>query len=437
MANIVVVGGQWGDEGKGKIVDLLTGRFQVVARYQGGANAGHTVVIGKTQHKLHHIPSGILRDEVISIIGNGVVIDPEAFLKEVETLEKSGIRTEGRLFVSGRAHLVLPYHKQLEKVSEERLGDRRIGTTHKGVGPAYEGKAARLGLRVCDLQNESFIRQNIRAYLEARYNGLGGSPEESGADLDRVVAAYRDYGKRIYPYVEDTARLLNRRMDAGDNVLFEGAQGTLLDLDHGTYPFVTSSSSTAGGVCSGLGVAPTRIDGILGVFKAYSTRVGSGPFPSEDRSDRGDRLRERGREYGTTTGRPRRCGWFDAVAARYAVMLNRFDAIALTLLDVLSDFAEIPVCVAYRHGKRRLDDFPLEPWILNEVEPEFETLPGWKTDISGVEDFPDLPATARAYVKRLSEWIGVPVGIISTGPERNQKIFLESSPLGKWFPPPD
>jgi adenylosuccinate synthase len=434
VANVVVLGGQWGDEGKGKIVDLLTEKVPIVARYQGGSNAGHTVVVEGHKHKLHHIPSGIVRAGVDCVIGNGVVVDPESLLGEIQDLEGAGIQVEGRLHLSGRAHLVLPYHKQMEKVFEEKLGADRIGTTLRGVGPAYEGKAARLGLRILDLGNETVLRARLEAYLATRYECIDPAPDETGGELDRVVETYIGFGRQLKPYIDDTSAYLNRRMDAGDPVLFEGAQGTMLDLDHGTYPFVTSSSSTVGGVCSGLGVAPTRIDAVLGVFKAYCTRVGSGPFPTEDRGSYGDNLRERGHEYGTTTGRPRRCGWFDTVAARYARMLNRFDAVAVTLLDVLDGFEEIPVCVGYRYRQSQLTEFPQEPWVLDEVQPVYERLPGWLADTTRISRWEDLPQKARDYVERLAEWIGAPVGIVSIGPDRTQFIRPDGSPLERWFP---
>jgi adenylosuccinate synthase len=420
VANIVVVGGQWGDEGKGKVVDFLTSRFNIVVRYSGGPNAGHTVRRGEKKFALHHLPSGILTEGVLCVIGNGTVIDPASLVAEIRALESQGITIKGRLSISSRAHVILPAHVRREKELEEARGEGRIGTTMKGVGPAYESKAARTGVRMVDLLDPSALRRALRSAI----------PEP---EVESNAAALEEFSVALKEYVTDTSRLLAERMEDGTRVLFEGAQGALLDVDHGTYPFVTSSSSVAGGACTGAGVSPTRIDGVLGVFKAYATRVGGGPFPSEDRGDKGEKLRTRGNEYGTTTGRPRRCGWFDAVMARYSVRINGIDSAAMTLLDVLDGFDEIPVCTAYRYKGDRIRQFPTEPWVLEAVEPEFTVMKGWRSDTRECRSFEDLPHQAQEYVRSIEDAIECDIDMISVGPEPERSATREVSKLATWL----
>jgi len=420
VANIVVVGGQWGDEGKGKVVDFLTPRFNIVARYSGGPNAGHTVRRGEKKFALHHIPSGILTEGVMCVIGNGTVIDPAALVAEVRALEAEGIAVKGRLLISNRAHVILPAHVRREKELEEARGEGRIGTTLKGVGPAYESKSARTGVRMVDLLDASALKRALATAIPA------GEVEANAAALGEFAGVLREF-------VTDTSRMLADRLEDGVKILFEGAQGSMLDIDHGTYPFVTSSNSIAGGACTGAGVGPTSIDGVLGVFKAYSTRVGGGPFPTEDRGDRGEKLRTRGNEYGTTTGRPRRCGWFDSVQARYSVRINGMDSVAMTLLDVLDGFDEIPVCTAYRYKGEKLRHLPAEPWILEAAEPEYTNLKGWRTDTTGCRSFDDLPHQAQEYIRNIEDAIECDIDMISVGPEPEKSAIREVSKLSAWL----
>jgi adenylosuccinate synthase len=418
MANIIIVGAQWGDEGKGKVVDLLTGHFDIVARYQGGHNAGHTVIIQGKKYVLHLIPSGILRPEKVCVIGNGVVIDLAALKSEIEHLESVGIECRGRLFISDRAHVILDYHRALEAVDEERRGEDRIGTTSRGIGPAYEDKAGRRGLRICDLLNP----QSVRRILEANLKGRQSLVREAVPDLDGICERTLALGNEFSGYFADVSQYLNRAMDEGKWVLFEGAQGTLLDLDHGTYPFVTASNATAGGACTGTGVGPTRIDGVVGIAKAYTTRVGKGPFPTELLDSLGEEIRARGVEFGASTGRPRRCGWFDAVVVRHACLVNNLDTLAITKLDVLDGLSEIRVCTGYRYKGQLLDSFPPDLQILTECQPEYETLPGWSQPTAGICDIGNLPALARDYVSRLSDLVRTEISLVSTGPDRAQTI---------------
>ncbi len=420
MANIVLVGGQWGDEGKGKIVDALAPHFDIIARYSGGPNAGHTVRRGERRIALHHVPSGILTESVQCVIGDGMVINPSGLAAEIAELEGMGIKVRGRLHVSGRAHLILPLHVEREKEREESLGSAKIGTTLRGVGPAYESKAARTGVRVVDLTDEQALRRALAAAVPA-------------GDLDRHLQFLREAASTLGGFIADTSRFLAGRVEDGASVLFEGAQGALLDLDHGTYPFVTSSSAIAGGACTGTGISPTRIDGVMGVFKAYQTRVGSGPFPTEERTELGDKLRERGKEYGTTTGRPRRCGWFDAVLGRHAVRVNGIDSVALSLLDVLDDFDEIRVCTGYRHKGETLRDLPMESWVFEGIEPHYETLRGWKTETTGCRTFESLPQGAKDYIGFLEDAIECDIDMISVGPEPEQRATREVSKLSAWL----
>src|SRR5882724_10483830 len=435
MSSFVVLGSQWGDEGKGKIVDLLTERVDIVARYAGGPNAGHTICVGTQRFALHHIPSGILRDSVVCVIGNGVVVDPASLLKEISDLRAAGIRVDDNLRLSDRAHLILPYHRACDIAREEAARSGKLGTTRLGVGPAYESKAGRYGIRVADLDDETGLVNRVRHLAEVTRAACGRSlPPEFDPPPERVADELLVHGRALQPFRADTSMLLNRRLDEGDTVLCEGAQGTMLDLDHGTYPYVTSSTSTAGGACTGLGISPIRIDGVFGVLKAYSTRVGEGPFPTEQDNEDGRRIRERGHEFGSTTGRPRRCGWFDALVARYSVMINQVECLALTLFDVLDDFDEIPIAVAYEHDGRRIDFPPTDPAVLRACRPVYEVLPGWKKDTSTARRFADLPEQARRYVERLEKVVGCGIGIISTSPQRDGTIVRPEGRIDRWLP---
>src|SRR5438477_5345018 len=419
--NLAVLGAQWGDEGKGKIVDLLTPRFDIVARYQGGHNAGHTVYVKGRKFVLRLIPSGILHAGVVCVIGNGVVVDPHALFAELDELTRHGINVDDRLFVSDKAHLILPYHRDLDLLSEARRGERKIGTTSRGIGPAYEDKIGRRGIRVGDLTDPDGLEREIRANVDARNRLV----QDTTMDARDVLADLAAHAARLKPWVCDVSLMLSDAMKQGQSILFEGAQGTLLDIDHGTYPYVTSSNASIGGVCTGLGIGPRAIDGVLGVAKAYTTRVGEGPLPTELTGEMGDRLRESGHEYGAVTGRPRRCGWYDAVAVRYGVRINGLDALALTKLDVLDGLDRIEVCTAYRCGGRTLTEFPSDITQLAACEPVYETLPGWKTPTKGARRFTDLPEGARRYIARLEEVSGVPTAIVSTGSERDDTIVRE------------
>jgi len=419
--NLAVLGAQWGDEGKGKIVDLLTPHFAIVARYQGGHNAGHTVYVRGKKFILRLIPSGILHPGILCVIGNGVVVDPQALFTEVEELARSGIDVDDRIIISDKAHLILPYHRDLDLLSEARRGERKIGTTSRGIGPAYEDKIARRGIRVGDLADPAALEQEVRDNVNARNRLVQDSTMDWRPVFQQLVSA----GERMRPWVRDVSLLLAGAMREGKAILFEGAQGTLLDIDHGTYPFVTSSNASIGGVCTGLGIGPRAIGGVLGVVKAYTTRVGEGPLPTELSGAMGDRLRESGHEYGAVTGRPRRCGWYDAVAARYGVRINGLDALALTKLDVLDGLEAVPICTAYRCAGRTLTDFPSDVTQLAACEPVYETMPGWSKPTKGLRRFADLPDAARRYVARLEEVSGVPAAIISTGSERDDTIVRE------------
>ncbi|MGE0448601.1 MAG: adenylosuccinate synthase [Vicinamibacterales bacterium] len=419
--NLAVLGAQWGDEGKGKIVDLLTPRFDIVARYQGGHNAGHTVYVNGTKFVLRLIPSGILHAGVACVIGNGVVVDPQALFAEVDELARNGINVDGRLFVSDKAHLILPYHRDLDLLSEARRGERKIGTTSRGIGPAYEDKIARRGIRAADLADPAALAQNVRDNVTARNRLV----HDSTMDAEVVLRDLLEIGARLRPMVRDVSLMLSQAIGAGQSILFEGAQGTLLDIDHGTYPFVTSSNASIGGVCTGLGVGPRAIDGVMGVVKAYTTRVGAGPLPTELHDDMGDRLRDSGNEYGAVTGRPRRCGWYDAVAVRYGVRINGLDALALTKLDVLDGLETIHICTAYRCNGRTIHDFPSDVAQLAACEPVYESMPGWTTPTKGIRRFADLPENAQRYIARLEEVSGVPAALVSTGSERLDTILRD------------
>src|SRR6185503_520630 len=421
--NIAVLGAQWGDEGKGKIVDLLTPHFSIVARYQGGHNAGHTVYANGRKFVLRLLPSGILHPGISCIIGNGVVVDPQALFAEIDEIEKAGIAIGKRLLISDKAHLILPYHRDLDLLSEARRGERKIGTTSRGIGPAYEDKIARRGIRVGDLADPSALEQNVRDNVTARNRLV----QDSTMDWKPVLSELLRHAERMRPMTRDVSVLLTDAMRQGRSILFEGAQGTLLDIDHGTYPYVTSSNASVGGVATGLGIPPRAIGRVLGVAKAYSTRVGEGPMPTELFGDMGNSLRETGNEYGAVTGRPRRCSWFDAVAVRYAVRINGLDGLAVTKLDVLDGLERIDICTAYRCGGRTLTEFPSEVAQLAQCEPVYESMPGWTTPTAGVRDFDRLPAAARTYIARLEEVSGVRAAIVSTGSERDDTIVRDAT----------
>ena len=433
---IAVIGAQWGDEGKGKIVDLLAERFDVVVRYQGGHNAGHSVQIGDKSFVLHLLPSGIVHEGKTCVLGNGMVIDPKAFFEEADRLMAQGVSvTPERVKVSSRAHLILPYHRALDHTSEERLGNEKVGTTLRGIGPAYEDKAGRRGLRVADALVPDVLRSRIERNLEDANRiivAYGGEPLDAKTIIDDTSAIM----ERLAPFVTDTTHFLNVAAARGRTILLEGAQATLLDVDHGTYPFVTSSSTVIGGALVGTGLAPKHLTGVLGIVRTYTTRVGEGPFPTEmleSEAELGQLIRERGREYGASTGRPRRCGWFDAFATRYAAEINGFTSVALTKLDVLDALDEIKVCVGYNLNGQKCESLPSVSQDLRRVEPVYETLPGWKSSTLGMTDLSELPRYAREYINFLSTQIGVEIGLVSTGPERSQTIIVRESALANWF----
>jgi adenylosuccinate synthase len=423
MPAIVIVGAQWGDEGKGKVTDLLGDGVDYVVRYQGGNNAGHTVVIGDESYALHLLPSGVLSPDVTPVIGNGVVIDPGVLIEEIEGLAGRGVSCE-RLLISANAHLIMPHHRALDRVTERFLGTARIGTTGRGIGPAYADKAARMGIRAQDLFDPSILGQKLELVLREKNQVLSKVYNRRGIDAGAVAAEYLAYGDRIRPYVADTGLILNRALDNDEVVLLEGAQATLLDVDHGTYPFVTSSSPTAGGACAGSGIGPTRITRVIGIVKAYTTRVGAGPFPTELHDAQGEWLRKTGGEYGVTTGRARRTGWFDAVVARYATRVNGITDYFLTKLDVLSGLDKVPVCVAYDVAGARHDEIPMTQTEFHHAVPVYEYLDGWWEDISAVQDPGGLPRNAQAYIKALEEMIGAPVAAVGVGPRRDQTLQL-------------
>jgi adenylosuccinate synthase len=423
MPAIVLVGAQWGDEGKGKATDLLGSRVHYVVRYQGGNNAGHTVVIGDKKFALHLLPSGILSPDVVPVIGNGVVVDPAVLLKEIDGLEAQGVNTS-KLVISANAHLITSYHVTLDKVTERFLGKSKIGTTGRGIGPTYADKVARVGIRVQDLFDEKILRAKVEGALLNKNEVLVKVFNRRAIEVDAIVEELLGFAERLRPHVVDTTLLLNNALDRGDVVLLEGGQGTLLDVDHGTYPFVTSSNPTAGGASTGSGIGPTRITRSIGILKAYTTRVGSGPFPTELFDEDGEALRRIGGEVGVTTGRNRRCGWFDAVIARYATRVNGLTDIFLTKLDVLSDWDEIPVCVAYEIDGVRVDELPASQTDFHHAKPIYEMLPGWKTDISGARTFEDLPKNAQDYVRFLEKISNCRISAIGVGQDRNATISL-------------
>ncbi|MFZ5585908.1 MAG: adenylosuccinate synthase [Thermodesulfobacteriota bacterium] len=424
MASVVVVGAQWGDEGKGKITDFLAARADLVVRYQGGNNAGHTVVADGKEFKLHLIPSGILYPEKMCLVGNGVVLDPAVFLQEIDRLTEQGIST-ANLRISPRTQVIMPYHRKLDLCEEKRRGAGKIGTTGRGIGPAYVDKAARVGIRVCELIDPPAFAQRLQAVLKDKNELLEKYYGESGFDYQVLYDEYVAYGRRLAPFVADVSVIIDEALQAGRHVLFEGAQGTLLDVDHGTYPYVTSSYPVAAGACHGSGVGPTRIDRVIGVAKAYVTRVGEGPFPTELCDATGEYLRQKGHEFGTTTGRPRRCGWFDAVIARYAVRINGLSSLAITKLDVLTGLDVLRLCVGYEYRGQIIRELPATLTQLAECRPVYEELPGWQEDISSVRHYDELPASARRYLERIVELCGVPVCIIGVGPGREQTLVLQ------------
>jgi adenylosuccinate synthase len=427
MSNIVILGAQWGDEGKGKLVDLLADRFDYIVRYQGGHNAGHTILIGDRKFVLRLVPSGILHPGKIAVIGNGLVVDPLALLEEMQQLSAAGVDVQRQLSISDRAQVLLPTHRIVEKITEAAPGRTPIGTTSRGIGPCYEDKTGRRGIRMADLLDREYFPAAVRSLMQDHLTRARAFGIEESLDIDAAAAQYTEAAEQIRPLIRDTAYLLSDAMKSGKNLLFEGAQGTMLDIDHGTYPFVTSSSACAGGASTGTGVPPTKIHTVIGISKAYITRVGGGPFPTEALGDQGDLIRNRGREFGSVTGRPRRCGWFDVPLLRYSAMLNGFETMVVTKLDVLDELAEIPVCIGYKIDGKTRREMPSTVRELAKAKPVFEVLPGWRTSTEGISDWDRLPAAARDYVTFLEEQTGVEAGCISTGPERNQTVRRPNS----------
>jgi adenylosuccinate synthase len=417
--NIVVVGAQWGDEGKGKVIDVLSEEADILVRFQGGHNAGHTVIADGEEFVFHLVPSGLLHKGRIGLIGNGVVVDPEALLEEMGRLEARGVDVKRCVKISDQAHLIFPYHKRLDLL-EESTRTGRIGTTGRGIGPCYVDKAARSGIRVADLCSPDEFARKLRQAVEEKNRLLQALYHEAPVSMEELAERYRGYAERLAPHVVNGPRFLRDAIQRGERILFEGAQGTLLDLDHGTYPYVTSSNATAGGACIGSGVPPTAIDRVIGVVKAYTTRVGEGPFPTEFPPALMERIRQKGKEFGATTGRPRRCGWFDAVIARHAVWVNGCDSIAVAKLDVLDEMDTIQICVAYQDGTRRIEEFPSDTGLLSRCTPIYESLPGWRAETGEVSRFEEFPAAAQRYLKRLETLLGVPISLISTGSKREQ-----------------
>lgn len=431
MSNLIVVGAQWGDEGKGKVVDFLAGHFDIVARYNGGNNAGHTIAIGSQRFVLQLVPSGILRPDKVAVIGNGVVVDPVALRNEIETLEQKGISTAGRLFVSNRAHLIFPYHRLVETELENSPWRSKIGTTARGIGPAYEDKIGRRGIRAGDITEEAEFRCLLEMAVQEKQALLRAWGSKVLLDAAALAAESLRLCEFLKPMLIDASAYLQAEMKAGRSVLFEGAQGTMLDVDHGTYPYVTSSSATAGGACTGLGVPPTRISGVVGVSKAYTTRVGAGPFPTEENGAAGDRIRERGREFGSVTGRSRRCGWLDLPVLRYSAALNGLDSLIITKLDVLDELDEIPVCTDYECDGAVRKELPVRSSAWEQARPVYRTLPGWRQPTAGITRYEELPPAARDYLEFISNQLGLEVSIVSTGPERTQTIVRGGTRLEK------
>lgn len=425
MASVIIVGTQWGDEGKGKIVDYLADKCEYVVRSQGGSNAGHTVVVDNVKYKLRLLPSGILHKDKVCVIGNGVVIEPKVFLSEIDELIAKKVNISN-LKISNRAHVLMPYHKILDALQEEDLGENKIGTTKNGIGPCYMDKASRLGIRICDLMDKDEFARKLKFNVELKNKLLKKLYNHEEINYEELLEEYLGYADRLKPYVADTAQILNDAIKSKKNILFEGAQATMLDLDHGTYPFVTSSYPSAAGACSGSGVGPRKIDHVIGVVKAYSTRVGEGPFPSELFDDIGQFIRDKGGEYGTVTGRPRRCGWLDACVLRYASYINGLDSIAITRLDILDELDKIKICVGYKYNNEILTWYPANLNILSKVEPVYEEFEGWKTDTSSIREYDKLPENAKKYLKRLSELVDTEISIVSVGAGRDQTIILKN-----------
>lgn len=425
MSTLVIVGAQWGDEGKGKIVDFLTEKCDYVVRFQGGCNAGHTVVVGDEKYVLHLIPSGILHKGKKCIIGNGVVLDPSGLLKEIDTLLSKGIEIDNSLYIAKHCHLIMPYHIAIEEQAEKK---KKIGTTKKGIGPCYTDKIARNGVRAVDLLYPEILRNKIKVNLEIINFLLKNLYDAKELEEEKIFEQYMDYSEKLKKYIFDTDILINKAIDSGKNVLFEGAQGTLLDIDHGTYPYVTSSNTIAGGACTGTGVSPIKIDKILGIVKAYTTRVGEGPFPTEIKDSLGEEIRKKGGEYGATTGRPRRCGWLDFVGLRHALRVNGFTGIAITKLDILDGMDKIKVCVGYKYGNTILEEFPKEIEILQNCIPIYEELPGWSEKTAGIRDYEKLPRNAQKYLQFIEDSLNVKIQIISTGQKRDE-IIIKETPL--------
>ena len=427
MANVVVIGAQWGDEGKGKVVDIYTEFADDVVRYQGGNNAGHTLVVGDEKVILHLIPSGILHEGKRCVIGNGVVLDPEVFIMEITRLKANGyLKDDSALLLSEALHIIMPYHKRIDIAREKRSGSKKIGTTGRGIGPAYEDKIGRRGIRLMDLLDEKAFTRKVQEVLEEKNLILTQLLGDEPFTFEEIYNEYMGYAETLRKYAADTSLLLHRDIKAGKSILFEGAQGTLLDVDHGTYPYVTSSSTCSGGACTGSGVSPREIHEVIGISKAYATRVGSGPFPTELDDEAGEALRQAGREFGSTTGRPRRCGWFDALVARYAVRVNGLSGIALTKLDVLSGLETIKVCTGYSYQGGVLDEIPASLEVMEQCTPIYQELPGWSEDITGAKSLADLPQTARDYVTRIEELSGAPIVLVSVGPRRDETIVLRN-----------
>jgi adenylosuccinate synthase len=429
--NVVIIGTQWGDEGKGKIVDILAEYADIVVRFQGGNNAGHTVMVGEDVFILHLIPSGILHPGKICVIGNGVVIDPQVLLEEIDTLRENGqFPDDSALLISENAHLIMPYHKKLDQLEEKFKGPSKIGTTGRGVGPAYKDKVARCGIRCKDLLDESILREKIKKNLLEKNHILKNILHEDGFEVYEIYHKYIEYAEKIQRYITDTSIFLNQAIKNGKKILFEGAQGTLLDVDLGTYPYVTSSNTVAGEAATGSGIGPTRIESVIGITKAYTTRVGEGPFPTELKDEKGNALRLKGGEYGATTGRPRRCGWFDSVAARYSTRVNGLDGLVITKLDVLDKFDKIPICTAYKYKGSILEEFPSDSFILNECEPVYEIVDGWKSNTKDIKEFKGLPKEAQGYIRRIEKLTGVKAVMISVGANRKEAIMIKN-PFGE------
>jgi adenylosuccinate synthase len=427
MANVAIIGAQWGDEGKGKIVDLFTEDADIVVRYQGGNNAGHTLVVDGEKTVLHLVPSGALHPNKLCVIGNGVVVDPEILIEEIRELKAHGhLQSDEQLRISEQAHVIMPYHKAIDLARERLRGKGKIGTTGRGIGPAYEDKVARVGIRFIDLLEEDTLRDKLERNIEEKNFYLKAILNEKALDFAAIHQSYSDYREKLKAFVTNTGVLLDREIRAGKRVLFEGAQGTLLDVDHGTYPYVTSSSTIAGGACSGSGVGPQHIQQVIGISKAYTTRVGSGPFPTELDGPEGDTLRREGAEFGATTGRSRRCGWFDAVGIRHAVRMNGMTGIALTKLDVLTGFKKIPICTAYRYQGQRIDEFPASAKVMQHAVPVYEEMDGWDDPLDHVRNFTDLPPSAQRYVRRIESIVGTEIILVSVGPGREQTILLKN-----------